>query len=105
LALSLKNKERRYEGLSKVWIGKIQGSRAKAQYKEGEERILEGYDILKELSLRPAMAQGHFHLGELYGNSGENGKAVEELRRAETMFEEMAMDYWTAKAREALRGL
>ena len=51
------------------------------------------------------MAQGHFHLGELYRNSGEDLKAVEEFRKAKGMFEEMGMDYWTEKAREALKGL
>jgi tetratricopeptide (TPR) repeat protein len=105
LELSIKHKERRYEGLSKIWIGKILGSKEKAQYREGEQLILEGYDIQKELCLRPAMAQGTFHLGELYKNAGEGSKAVEELRKAKSMFEEMEMDYWTAKAREALKGL
>ena len=105
LELSIKNKERRYEGLSKIWIGKILGSKKRAQYGEGERCILEGYGILKELCLTPAMAQGHFHLGELYRNSGEDLKAVEEFRKAKGMFEEMGMDYWTEKAREALKGL
>jgi len=105
LELSLYNNERRYEGLSKIWIGKIVGSREKGQYQEGEQLILEGYDILKELCVRPAMAQGHFHLGELYKNSGEGIKAVEELRKAKSMFEEMEMDYWTVKCQEAWKGL
>jgi tetratricopeptide (TPR) repeat protein len=105
LELSLYNNERRYEGLSRIWIGRILGSKKKARYREGEQFILDGYDILKELSVRPAMAQGHFHLGELYRNSGEDLKAVEDFRKAKAMFEEMEMDYWTAKAREALKGL
>jgi class 3 adenylate cyclase/tetratricopeptide (TPR) repeat protein len=105
LELSIKNNEKRYEGLSKIWIGKILGSKEKAQYREGERLILEGYDILKELCVRPAMAQGHFHLGELYGNSGEGLKALEELRKARSMFQEMEMDYWTAKAQDALKRL
>ena len=105
LELSLKHNESRYEGLSKTWIGKILGSKEKAQYREGEQLILEGYEILKELCVRPAMAQGRFHLGELYGNSGEKSKAVKELRKAKSMFEEMEMDYWTAKAQEVLKRL
>jgi tetratricopeptide (TPR) repeat protein len=105
LELSLKNNERRYEGLSKIWIGKILGSKEKAQYREGEQFILEGYQILKELKVRPAMAQGHFHFGELYKNSGDGFKAVEHLDKAKLMFEEMEMDYWTAKSLEALKGL
>ena len=105
LELSIKNHEKRYEGLSKIWIGKILGSKEKAQYSEGEQFILEGYEILKELGVRPAMAQGHLILGELYRNSGEEFRAVEHLRKAKSMFEEMEMDYWTAKCREAWKGL
>lgn len=105
LELSITNREKRYEGLSKIWIGRILGSKEKAQYSEGEQFILEGCEILKELGVRPAMAQGHLNLGELYRNSGEEFKAVEHLRKAKSMFEEMEMDYWTAKCREAWKGL
>jgi len=105
MALSIKNNEKRYEGLSKIWIGRILGSREKAQYREGEQLILEGYDILKDLCVRPAMAQGHLNLGELYRNYGKGSKAVEELSKAKSMFEEMEMDYWTIKCQEARKGL
>jgi tetratricopeptide (TPR) repeat protein len=101
LELSIKNHEKRYEGLSKMWIGRILGSKEKAQYRDGEKFILEGYEILKELGVRPAMAQGHLNLGELYRNSGEEFRAVEQIRKAKSMFEEMEMDYWSAKCREA----
>jgi class 3 adenylate cyclase/tetratricopeptide (TPR) repeat protein len=105
LELSLKNNERRYEGLSRIWIGRILGSKKEARYREGEQFILEGYQILKELDVRPAMAQGHFHFGELYKNSGDGFKAVDHLNKAKSMFEEMEMDYWTARSQEALKGL
>jgi len=101
LELSIKNHEKRYEGLSKMWIGRFLGSKEKAQYREGEQFILEGYEIFKELGVRPAMAQGHLNLGGLYRNSGEEFRAVEQLRKAKSMFEEMEMDYWSAKCREA----
>jgi tetratricopeptide (TPR) repeat protein len=105
LESSIKNHEKRYEGLSKIWIGRILGSKEKAQYIEGEQFILEGHEILKELGVRPAMAQGHLNLGELYRNSGKEFKAVEHLRKAKSMFEEMEMDYWSTRCREAWKGL
>jgi class 3 adenylate cyclase/tetratricopeptide (TPR) repeat protein len=105
LEFSLKNHEKRYEGLSKIWTGRILGSREKAQYIEGEQLIHEGYEILKELGVRPAMAQGLLHLGELYKNSGHEFRAVEHLGKAQSMFEEMKMDFWAAKCREAWKGL
>ena len=79
-------------------------ARRRARYREGEQFIFDGYHILKELGLRPAMAQGHFHFGELYRNAGDESKAVEHLNKARSMFEEMEMDYWTAKSQEALKG-
>jgi hypothetical protein len=97
LDLSKKNNEKRYEGLSKILIGKILGSKNKGKYKEGERFILEGCQILKELSARPAVAQSFLDLAELYINSGELDKAVTHLETAKSMFEEMEMDYWSAK--------
>ena len=105
LELSIINKEKRYEGLSKMWIGKILGSKEKARYKEGEQLMGEGYELLKELRLKPAMAQGHLYLGELYRNSGEKPRAIEHLGKAKSMFEKMDMDYWTAKCQEAWKDL
>jgi len=105
LELSIINKEKRYEGLSKIWIGRILGSKEKALYKEGEQLMGEGYEILKDLRLKPAMAQGHLYLGELYGNSGKKVRATEQLRKAKSMFEKMEMDYWTAKCQEACKEL
>ena len=105
LELSIKNNEKRYEGLSRIWIGRILGTREKAQFSEGEQFIFKGCEILKELSLRPAVAQGYFNLGEVYKNSGEHIKALEHFKKANSMFEEMDMDYWTAKCQEAWKGL
>lgn len=105
LDLSKNNNEKRYEGLSKILIGRILGSKKKTKYQEGEQFILEGYQILQELRVRPAMAQGLLNLGELYTNSGQRIKAEKHLKKASSMFEKMEMDYWSAKSHEALKGL
>jgi predicted ATPase/class 3 adenylate cyclase len=105
LDLSKEHNEKRYEGLSKILIGRILGNKKKERYKEGEQFILEGYQILKELSARPAMAQSFLDLGELYINSGEMDQALQHLEKAKSMFEEMEMDYWSAKVHDSLKGL
>jgi uncharacterized protein HemY len=102
LDLSKEHNEKRYEGLSKILIGRILGNKKKERYKEGEQFILEGYQILKELSARPAMAQSFLDLGELYINSGEMDQALQHLEKAKSMFEEMEMDYWSAKVHDSL---
>jgi class 3 adenylate cyclase/tetratricopeptide (TPR) repeat protein len=102
LEFAIKNHEKRYEGLSKIWIGRILGSKTISQFSEGERLILEGNEILKQLGLRPALAQGHVNLGELYRNSGKEKKALEHLRIATSMFEAMEMESWAAICPEAM---
>jgi hypothetical protein len=50
-------------------------------------------------------AQGHLFLGELYAHGGQEEKALEHLKKAETMFQEMGMEYWLAVARKVSAGL
>jgi hypothetical protein len=66
------------------------------------QHIYEGIKILDELRLKPFSAQGYLFLGELHADSGQNDKALENLKKAEGMFQEMGMDYWLAKTEEAL---
>ena len=58
--------------------------------------------ISDELKIRPFSAQGHLFLGELYIDSREKEKALENLKKAEGMFQEMGMDYWTGRTQEVL---
>jgi len=39
-------------------------------------------------------------LGELHIDMRQEEKALENLKKAERMFQEMGMDYWLAKTRE-----
>ena len=61
--------------------------------------------MLDELKLKPFSAQGYLFLGELYGNRGQPDKALENLKKAEKMFQEMGMDYWLTQAQEVLAEL
>ena len=45
---------------------------------------------------------GYLYLGELYLNGGKKEKAMDNLKKAESMFREMGMDYWLGKAQEVL---
>ena len=47
-------------------------------------------------------SQGYLFLGELYADTGERDKALENLNKAEAMFQEMGMDYWLRKTQEVL---
>jgi tetratricopeptide (TPR) repeat protein len=102
LRLSKKCSEKHFEACSRIWLGRILGQAGRAEAGKAEEYILEGIKILEELRLRPVSAQGHLFLGELYADRGQREKALENLNRAEAMFQEMSMDYWLARTQEVL---
>ncbi len=103
LTLSQSNNEKRYEGMAKIWTGKILGGHHKGRFDEGEKMIREGCDIFKKMGLRPALAQGYFHLGEVYGHTGKNTRGVDYIKRAKAMFVEMNLTHWIAKTGAALK--
>lgn len=55
--------------------------------------------ILKDQKLNPFYAQGRMFLGEFYLDGGRKEKALENLKEAEVMFQEMGMDYWLDRTR------
>ena len=55
--------------------------------------------------MKPSCALGYFSLGELYVNAGQKEKALENLKKAEGMFQEMGMDYWLTRTQEVMRRL
>jgi tetratricopeptide (TPR) repeat protein len=100
--LSQENNEKSNEGSSRIFLGRILGKRDPSQNDKAEESILQGIKILDELKLRPFFSQGYLSLGELYADTDQKEKALENLKKAEGMFQEMGMDYWLAKTREVL---
>ena len=94
--------EKHFEAISKIWLGRILGRVKRSEVSKVTQDIYEGIKILDELRLKPFSAQGYLFLGELYVDRGQGEKALENLKRAEGMFQEMGMDYWLAKAQEVL---
>jgi tetratricopeptide (TPR) repeat protein len=105
LNLSERNNERQFEGYSRILLGRILGKLDRSQFKEAEGSILRGLKMLEELGLRPFFSVGRLFLGELYSNEGQKEKALENLKRAESMFQEMGMDYWLGKTQKVLARL
>ena len=100
LKLAQTNHERSVEGTLWILLGKIIGETDPSQTEKAEEYILQGMKILDDLKMRPSYASGYLALGELYAHGGQKEKALENLKKAETMFLEMGMDYWLAEARK-----
>ena len=97
--------EKHYEAFSKIWLGRALGKAKSSESNEVTKHIYEGIEILDELNLEPFRAQGYLFLGECYADRREPEKALENLRMAEGMFQEMGMDYWLGKTRNVLERL
>ena len=102
LRVSQKYNEKNLEGRSWILLGRITGRTETPQIHRAEEYILQGMKILDELKLKPDYASGCLFLGELYVNAGQKEKALENLKKAESMFQEMGMDYWLGRTRKVL---
>jgi class 3 adenylate cyclase/tetratricopeptide (TPR) repeat protein len=102
LKLSQTNQEKFAEGISWLLLGRAAGKLEKTQVDVAEEYILRGMKLLEELEIKPYFSQGHLFLGELYADAGLKEKALENLKKAEAMFQEMGMDYWLGRTRTLL---
>lgn len=71
-----------------------------APIEEAKNHIVEGIRLLEELGVNIHCTLGFLWLGEVCAESGLKEEALPYLKKAESMFETMGMDYWLAKARE-----
>jgi hypothetical protein len=99
---AVSRKKGRSKVVSWIWLGRIVGRTETLQIRKPEEYLLRGMKMLDELKLKPYYTQSHLFLGELYATAGRKQEALENLKKAESMFQEMGMDYWLGKAQEAL---
>jgi hypothetical protein len=97
------NHEKFVEGLSWLQLGRTVGKMEESQFDKSEENIFKGMKILEELKLKPMYILGNLFLGELYSDAGQKEKALENLKKAEELFQQMGMDYWLARTRKVLQ--
>ena len=81
------------------------GEKQLAEYKIAEQNILKGVRITEELNIKPWCALGHLSLGELYINMGMRDMAYKHFTKAETMYQDMGIEYWKSIATKALTNL
>jgi uncharacterized pyridoxal phosphate-containing UPF0001 family protein len=77
----------------------------KSKIEKAEVYILKGMKILDEQKIKPIYALGCSFLGELYADAGQKNQALENLKRAEAMFQEMGMDHRLAHIKKLLETL
>ena len=75
---------------------------------EAQHQIRHGISILEGLKLKLFSALGYLHLGEFFADAGRKQEALESLKKAETMYQEMEItpeSYWLKRTQEALAKL
>jgi class 3 adenylate cyclase/tetratricopeptide (TPR) repeat protein len=97
LAFAQRSQEKPIEGHAQFHLGRAIGKLEKAQLQKAEDFIRTGMTILERLSHKPSVVEGYLYLGELYADAGLKEKALENLKIAESLFQEMGMDYWVAR--------
>jgi class 3 adenylate cyclase/tetratricopeptide (TPR) repeat protein len=86
-----------WEGMACVVMGRVLARMGEPRHEEAEEYVKEALMILDKYRVRTWFAIGLFTLGEIYARSANRKKALQSLKKAETMFKEMGMDYWLAQ--------
>ncbi len=94
--------QKHWEGLAKIFFGKIMSQSEALQAARAEASILEGIEILSQLGMKPYCAQGYFYLGELRVTTSKSQLGTKNLKKAERMFKEMGMEYWLDKTQKVL---
>ncbi len=105
LKISQNNNEKHLEGASWAFLGRILGKSDPSQSDTAAEYILKGIKILEDLKIKPWCAEGYLYLGELYAGTENREDALNNLRKAESMFQEIGMDHYLSKTKEILSRL
>jgi tetratricopeptide (TPR) repeat protein len=100
LKLAQSNNEKHIEGPLRILLGRIMVKMERSQCSIAEEGILQGIRLLDEWELKPFLFPGYLYLGELYADTGQKEKAMKNLKKAESAFQEMGMDYWLSRTQE-----
>ncbi len=102
LKLAQKHNEAYYVAMSLPMLGRILARRDIKHIKEAEDYVLRGINLLERLKIRPQVGIAHLCLADVYAAASEPEKAVQSLKKAEALFEEIGVDYWLAKTRGLL---
>jgi len=105
LNLALKNGEKQLESRARMLLGRLMGKEDISQSAKAREHIGEAIKALEERKVLPYSSVGYLYLGELYADMGQREKALETLKKAESAFSKMGMDYWLRRTQEVMAKL
>jgi class 3 adenylate cyclase/tetratricopeptide (TPR) repeat protein len=104
LMLARQRSERGHEAWALRLLGDIGAHDHRSDVKTAEDQYAAATALASELEMRPLLAHCHLGFGKLHRRTGEREQAQEHLSTAATMYREMNMHFWLAKARAEMRG-
>jgi hypothetical protein len=91
-----------YISFYKSLVGKTLSKITSSRFNQYEEKISASIKIAKKIESKPALAMGHLCLVEIYADNDQKEKALENLKKAEAMYQEMKMGLWLGETKELL---
>jgi tetratricopeptide (TPR) repeat protein len=102
LQSALQNQEKANQAIIRLFLGWVMAGKDPLQIEAAEEVIRQGITQLEELGIRAYYPVGEMIQGAVFAESGRPEEALEPLKKAEALFEEMGMDYGLGRTREIL---
>jgi tetratricopeptide (TPR) repeat protein len=97
------------EGMAQVLLGcMVEEETAPTIIEEAQRQIRHGISILEDRKLKAMSAIGYLLLGEFLANAGRKEEAMQSLKTAETLYEEMEVtseSYWLTRTKDAMKKL
>jgi tetratricopeptide (TPR) repeat protein len=96
------------EGMARILLGCMVEEMTPAIIEEAQHQIRQGISILEGLKLKLLSAMGYLYFGEFLANASRKEEALENLKKAESMYLEMEItpeSYWLKRTQEALAKL
>jgi predicted negative regulator of RcsB-dependent stress response len=75
---------------------------------KAQNQVREGISILEDYKLKAWSAIGYLLVGEFLASAGRKEEAMESLKKAETLYEEMEVtseSHWLTRTKDALKKL
>ena len=94
--------------MARVLLGCMVEEMTPAIIEEAEHQIRHGISILEDRKLKLWSPVGYLHLGEFLANAGRKEEAMESLKKAESLYQEMEItpeSYWLTRTKDALKKL
>jgi tetratricopeptide (TPR) repeat protein len=104
LARAVAHAERGIQAWTLRLLAEIAAHPTASRAEEAQGYYQQALELAGQLGMRPLVAHCHLGLGTLYRRTGDGAKAQEHLTTAATMYREMDMGFWLAKAEAELGG-